>query len=103
MKTWLKGGLIGLGIGILIILHSYTFGCNPIPLGSNTNSCTGSIETIIAFLEVILMLPAMIFISWFQFIETNIILSFIISSIYFFLLGALIGLIVKKIKKINKH
>jgi len=101
-RYWLMGGIIGLLIGGLIILHMITFGCNPIPLGGNINPCSGTVETTIALLEFMIMLPIMTFVGWIQIIDTNKILSFITFLAYFFLIGSLIGYIYGRIKNKNQ-
>jgi hypothetical protein len=99
-RHWLIGGIIGLIIGGLIILHMYTFGCNPgVPGSGGGNYCEGPIETTVAVIELVFMLPIMILQSSIQIIDSNLVLSLITFFIYSFLIGAFIGYIYEKIKR----
>jgi len=91
MKMWLKGGLIGLGIGVVLDLIVYIPGIEGL----------GMIPMIIISLPLLFLVtrsplhfPAG---DSYGFLLLG--LSFILSPITCFILGAIIGLIIKKLKE----
>ena len=84
MKAWLKGGLIGLGILALLVILMVAmvtiFSCS---IESGPDICA-----IPFFILIILMIPIIALGSF----------GFIIDLLVFFGVGAIIGLIVEKIK-----
>lgn len=90
MKTWLKGGLIGLGVGVVIILISILHVnelLGPVPI----RTCPLDMENCVIESEGLLYgIPYFIG----ELILKNLILWIILS----FLIGIIIGLIIQKIK-----
>jgi len=90
MKTWIKGGLWGLGIGVIaLILRGIAF--------LTANAFKGSLE----FISWILLIPTLIIQLISMFIipigSSEIIMALLVLFIYA-LIGALIGWIISKIK-----
>ena len=88
MKAWLKGGLIVAGINLLLLFLYFLL---PSPVFSFKKSYD-QITTILA-------LPAFAVIGILPFTILSIFWTIVISSILFFIIGALIGWIIGKVRK----
>jgi len=84
MKKWVKNGLIGIGVFVLLLLGYYI-------INRNTDS------PIASFLGSIISFPG----DYFPGPQTpiNVAIFIIIEILFWFLLGALIGWIIGKLKK----
>jgi len=84
---WLKGGVIAAGINLLLLLLYYIF---PTPVFSFKKSYNQ--------ITSILGLPAFVVIGILPFSIFSIFWIIVVSTILFFIIGAIIGLIVGKVK-----
>ena len=106
MKTWLKVGLIGLAVWlVLIILHiiGANIGTNPCEIeypGEGASCYTGFQESVMLVIYFVGFIGGMLgspVLSTFG--PTGVLLFYIGSALTFFLWGALIGFIIQKIRK----
>jgi len=93
MKTWLKYGLIGAGISLVFILLN-------IIIPDKVIDSSAFIENLIFFPQIVGFLFASVFnlINFAENAEFPYLFIGIVNFIFYFLIGALIGLIVGKIK-----
>lgn len=97
MKSWIKGGLVGVFVGILILIIYLLMGSLlPRTIGIVRIGQT-NIFGIINHIFLILMFPISIF--YLMGLSQNIFGSIIYISVSYFLIGAFIGWLVGKIRK----
>lgn len=99
MKTWLKGGLIGVGVSLVLIIY-YLIWINFICPPFSGECGIGAIFWYLAYFPIsyiisYILLPIANIIPQ----RIGLVFLFIAGTVEYFLIGSLIGLIIQKIKK----
>jgi len=97
MKTWLKGGLIGIVVGIIWLFIGMF-------IGSNVQSCVSTSERVpppLCNILIIFYIPVL-FLGILGLSDRGMFIGIILTAIIYFVLGAIIGFIIQKTKSKNK-
>jgi len=92
MKSWLKGGLIGVGVFVLINIYWFTGLANCAVTGFDTSN----LNLFCRYFEF--FFPARVLLDLLPEGELFVLVAFLINLLVYFIVGAIIGLIVGKIR-----